>query len=124
MDERMNNNAVIINANGKKMAGEIIRTGEGGIAIVKLANGELVKTTDDELTRRETQTVDKAVTLTNRELLAIGRQLEEEIAGKTGDLDRLSDTEFNAYSVAVSLAIDTLYYYLFDEVPPKEDVML
>lgn len=124
MDERMNNNAVIINAGGKKMAGEIIRTGEGGIAIVKLANGELIKTTDDALTRRETQTVDKAVTLTNRELLAIRRQLEEEIAGKTGDLDRLSDTEFNAYSVAVSLAIDTLYCYLFDEVPPKEDVML
>lgn len=124
MDERMNNNAVIINAGGKKMAGEIIRTGEGGIAIVKLANGELVKTTDDALTRRETQTLDKAVTLTNRELLAIGRQLEEEIAGKTGDLDRLNDTEFNAYSVAVSLAIDTLYCYLFDEVPPKEDVML
>lgn len=124
MDERMNNNAVIINAGGKKMAGEIIRTGEGGIAIVKLANGELVKTTDDALTRRETQTVDKAVTLTNRELLAIGRQLEEEIAGKTGDLDRLNDTEFNAYSVAVSLAIDTLYCYLFDEAPPKEDATL
>ena len=124
MDERMNNNAVIINTGGKKMAGEIIRTGEGGIAIVKLANGELIKTTDDALTRRETQTLDKAVTLTNRELLAVGRQLEESIADKAGDLDRLSDTEFNAYSVAVSLAIDTLYYYLFNEVPPKEDVML
>lgn len=124
MDERMNNNAVIINADGKKIAGEIIRTGEGGIAIVKLANGELIKTTDDALTRRETQTLDKAVTITNRELLAIGRQLEESIADKAGDLDRLSDTEFNAYSVAVSLAIDTLYYYLFNEAPPKEDVML
>lgn len=123
MDERMND-AAIINADGEKIAGEVIRTGEGGIAIVKLANGELIKTTDDELTRRETQTVDKAVTLTNRELLAVGRQIEEEIADKTGDLDRLSDTEFNVYSVAVSLAIDTLYYYLFDEVPPKEDVTL
>ncbi|WP_173437383.1 hypothetical protein [Sharpea azabuensis] len=123
MDERMND-AVIINVEGKKIAGEIIRTGEDGIVIVKLTNGELIKTTGDALIRRETQTLDKAVTITNRELLSIGRQLEDEIADETGDLDRLRDTEFNAYSVAVSLAIDTLYYYLFNEVPPKEDVTL